>query len=156
MIKIDRSADPFVGFLFTVEVSPGSLPGAGEVSKVGGFSDVSGLNFEIEVETLRVGGVNHTDVMLPGPAKFPTRLVLKRGLADRSFFWRWYLNVMEGRIVRREVTIAIRDSTHRVRQSWSFKEACPVKWTGPEMHAASSAVGFESIELIHRGLQRPR
>lgn len=151
-----RSADPYVGFLFTVEVSPGSLPGAGNATKVGGFSDVSGLTFETEVETLRVGGINDTDVMLPGPSKFPTRLVLKRGLADRSFFWNWYLAVMGGRVVRREVTIAIRDSTHNARESWSFKQACPVKWTGPELHAANSAVGFESIELIHRGLQRPR
>lgn len=156
MTQIDRSPDPYVGFLFTVEVSPDRLPVVGDVAAVGGFSDVSGLNFETEIETLRVGGVNHTEVMLPGPAKFPTRLVLKRGLADRSFFWHWYLAVMEGRIVRREVTVALRDSMHSVRQSWSFKEACPVKWTGPEMRASNSAVGFESIELIHRGLQRPR
>jgi phage tail-like protein len=156
MTRIDRSEDPYVGFLFTVEVSPGSLPGAGNVARVGGFSDVSGLNFENEVETLRVGGVNHTEVMLPGPARFPTRLVLKRGLADRTFLWAWYLAVMEGRIARREVTIAVRDPTHKTRQSWIFKEACPVKWTGPELHAVNSAVSFESIELIHRGLQRAR
>lgn len=154
MADVDRSEDPYVGFLFSVEVSPASLPGAGNATRVGGFADVSGLTFETEVETLRVGGVNHTDVMLPGPARFPTRLVLKRGLADRSFFWNWYLAVMEGRIVRREVTVSIRDTRHQPRQSWSFKEACPVKWTGPELHAAQSAVGFESIELIHRGLQR--
>ena len=149
-----RSPDPYVGFLFTVEVSPASLPGSSNATQVGGFSDVSGLNFEIEVETLRVGGVNDADVMLPGPSKFPSRLVLKRGLADRSFFRQWYLAVMAGKVVRRELTISIRDSTHKPRQSWSFKQACPVRWTGPELHAANSAVGFESIELIHRGLQR--
>jgi len=156
MTRIDRSADPYVGFLFTVAVAPNSLPGAGNVAAVGGFSDVSGLNFENEVETLRVGGINDGEVMLPGPGRLASRLVLKRGLADRSFFWAWYLAVMEGRIVRREVTIAVKDPAQRTRQSWSFKDACPVKWTGPELRAANSAVGFESIELIHRGLQRVR
>ena len=36
--------------------------------------------------------------------------------------------------------------------SWSFKEACPVKWTGPHLRASNSAVAFESLELVHRGL----
>ncbi|MCK7494841.1 MAG: phage tail protein [Comamonadaceae bacterium] len=154
MADVDRSEDPYAGFLFSVEVSPASLPGAGQASRVGGFSDVSGLQFENEVETLRVGGVNDTDVMLPGPARFPTRLVLKRGLADRSFFWSWYLAVLQGRIVRRELTVSVRDPRQQLRQSWTFRDACPVKWTGPDLHAATSAVGFESVELIHRGLQR--
>jgi len=38
-------------------------------------------------------------------------------------------------------------------QVWSFKDACPVKWTGPDLRASNSAVGFETIELIHKGLQ---
>lgn len=148
-----RSPDPYVGFLFTVEVSPASLPDGGS-TRVGGFSDVSGLNFETEVETLRAGGVNHTDITLPGPSKFPSRLVLKRGLADESFFWQWYLGVMAGKIARRQITITIQDPLDQKRKSWSFEQACPVKWTGPELRASNSAVGFESIELIHRGLLR--
>ena len=158
MSDIARPLDPYVGFLFTVEVSPASLPQVGELQAVsgglvGGFSDVSGLNFETEVETLRVGGINDAEVTLPGPSKFSSRLVLKRGLADRSFLWHWYLAVMQGKVVRREVTITIRGPAHEVRQSWSFRQACPVKWTGPELRAANSVVAFESIEMIHRGLQ---
>jgi hypothetical protein len=38
---------------------------------------------------------------------------------------------------------------------WDFKKAFPVKWTGPELRAASGEVAFESIELAHRGLSRP-
>ena len=64
---------------------------------MGGFSDVSGVTFENEVETLKVGGVNDGDVQLAGPAK-STRLVLKRGLADRSYFWSWYLDVLQGEV----------------------------------------------------------
>jgi phage tail-like protein len=149
-----RPLDPYVGFMFTVEVSPASLPVANATTTIGGFSDVSGLNFETEVETLRVGGINDTEWMLTGPSKFPTRLTLKRGLADRSFFWDWYLAVTKGQIVRRELTIAMRDSNRERRHAWSFKEACPVKWTGPELRASNSAIGFESIELVHRGLLR--
>jgi phage tail-like protein len=35
---------------------------------------------------------------------------------------------------------------------WNFKEAFPVKWVGPAFHGDQSAVAFESIELVHRGL----
>jgi phage tail-like protein len=151
----DRAADPYVAFLFTVAVSPGKLPDGDKVATVGGFSDVSGLNFETEVETLRVGGVNDTDVSLPGPSKASSRLVLKRGLADASFFWAWYLRVKRGEIVRQQITVSIKDPMGEPRQSWTFRDACPVKWTGPDLHASSSAVGFEAIELIHRGLLPP-
>jgi len=143
--KVRRVDDPYVAFLFSVELASG---------QAGGFSDVSGLNFESEVETLRVGGVNDGDLSLAGPGR-SSRLVLKRGLADRSVLWTWYLQVMGGSIARQNVTVTIRGSRGEPRHAWTFKQACPVKWTGPELRAASSAVGFESIELIHRGLLLP-
>ena len=38
---------------------------------------------------------------------------------------------------------------------WDFKEAFPVKWTGPDLRADSGSVAIESVELAHRGLSRP-
>jgi phage tail-like protein len=35
---------------------------------------------------------------------------------------------------------------------WVFEKACPVKWSGPDLRAGSADVAFESIELVHRGL----
>ncbi len=145
----DSTIDPFAAFLFSVSIEP-QAGGA-----VGGFSEVSGLSFESEVETLRVGGVNDADVQLLGPSKYPTRLVLKRGLADASYLWRWYLDVMNGKVLRRTVTIALRDASGWSRYAWTFLQACPVKWAGPSLQASSSAVAFESIELVHRGLLPP-
>jgi phage tail-like protein len=143
-------ADPFNAFLFRVRV--GTRNGT---QVVGGFSDVSGLNAETEVETYRVGGVNTTDVMLPGATKFPSRLVLKRGLGHPALLWKWYLNVIQGRIKRENVTIELLSLDRRQRVSWTFLDACPVKWAGPELHASTSAVAFESVDLVHRGLLLP-
>jgi phage tail-like protein len=139
----------------------------------GGFSDVTGLGAETEVQTLRVGGLNEAEVMLAGPTKFPSRLVLKRGLADPAL-WNWYLDILYGAIKRENVTIELRlYDGHKTSQAaalawesrsitttdlpasppaWTFREACPVKWSGPELHAGTSAVAFETIELVHRGL----
>ena len=46
----------------------------------------------------------------------------------------------------------LRDARRAAPYTWTFKQACPVKWTGPTLQAGTSAVAFESIELIHRGL----
>jgi phage tail-like protein len=118
---------------------------------IGGFSDVSGLMAETEVETLKVGGFNHAEVMLPGPTKFSSRLVLKRGLGHPALLWNWYLQILRGAITRETVTIDLMSPDGMKQASWKFRDACPVKWTGPELHAATSAVAFESIDLVHAG-----
>jgi phage tail-like protein len=143
-------ADPFMSFQFTVTV--GTKNGT---HVIGGFSDVTGLDAETEVETLRVGGINTAEITLPGPTKFPARLVLKRGLGDPAKLWNWYLTTLRGSIKRENVTISLRSSDRSQKTSWTFSEACPVKWIGPELHAGTSAVAFESIELVHRGFLLP-
>ena len=118
---------------------------------VGGFNEVSGLVFETDVQTLRVGGVNDYEHQFPGPSKFPSRLVLKRGMGDTKFLWNWYRSVSRGEIKRKNVTITLHDEQWREPMSWRFKKACPIKWTGPDLRASNSAVAFESLELVHRG-----
>ncbi|WON73512.1 phage tail protein [Nitrosospira sp. Is2] len=136
--------DPYSAFLFSVHIDGGD--------KVGGFNEVSGLTFEIEVQTLRFGGMNAFEHQLPGPSKFPSRLVLKRGLGDIDFLWKWYQQIATGKIVRRGIHIKLNNEQGIERTSWNFKEACPVKWVGPELRANNSAIAFEAIELVHRGL----
>jgi len=139
-----------MAFQFTVSV--GTRNGT---QVIGGFSDVSGLTAETEVETLRVGGLNNAEVMLPGPTKFPSRLILKRGLGDPAMLWNWYLKIIGGAIKREDVTVELRSSDGQQQSAWTFSEACPVKWIGPELHAGTSAVAFESIELVHKGFVLP-
>jgi phage tail-like protein len=143
-------ADPFMSFEFTVSVDTKN-----GTQVIGGFSDVTGLGAETEVETLRAGGQNDAEVTLPGPTKFPSRLVLKRGLGDSLLLWNWYLKILDGAIKRENVTIRLRSADRQREAAWTFREACPVKWSGPELHAGTSAVAFESIDLVHKGFVLP-
>ncbi|MBA4142872.1 MAG: phage tail protein [Nitrosospira sp.] len=140
---MSRLPDPYGSFRFSIEVT-------GETT-VGGFNEVSGLVFETEVQTLRVGGINNYEHQLPGPSKFPSRLVLKRGLGNITFLWTWYRSVSQGEIKRKNITIKLKDENGGDLMTWGFKDACPVKWTGPDLRASNSAVAFESLELVHRG-----
>ncbi len=136
--------DPYVSFRFRTEID--SLV-------VSGFSEVTGLMFESEVETFREGGVNSSERQLAGPTKFPSKLILKRGLADADALWSWYRDVMDGRIVRKRVTILLLNHAGEEKWRWVFREACPVKWSGPDFRAGAAEVAFESIELVHKGLE---
>jgi phage tail-like protein len=139
-----------MSFQFTVSVATET-----GTHVIGGFSDVTGLGAETEIETLRAGGINSVEVMLPGPTKYPSRLVLRRGLGDPALLWNWYLTILSGAIAREDVTIELRSQDGQQRMAWTFIKACPVKWSGPELHAGTSAVAFESIELVHKGLLLP-
>jgi len=138
--------DPFTAFRFLVSFD------SDHHDVIGGFSDVSGLAAETEVETLREGGFNLAELQLAGATKFSSRLVLKRGMADQDHLWAWYRQIMTGEIRRRDVCIKVQSVDGGSSMPWTFRRACPVKWTGPELHAAASAVAFESIELVHQGL----
>lgn len=142
-----QPADPFMAFKFVV------LVGANDV--LGGFADVTGLGADTEVETLRAGGENSAEIMLPGPTKYSARLTLKRGIGHPAKLWQWYQAVLEGKINRRDVTIKMQSANGAESLSWTFRQAVPVKWSGPELHAANSAVAFEAIELVHKGFMLP-
>ena len=55
-------------------------------------------------------------------------------------------------ITRKDVTVVLMDSAGDDKRRWTFQGAYPIKWTGPELKASSSAIAFESIELVHQGI----
>lgn len=135
--------DPYLSFRFKVKIGDKTVIGVNEVS---------GLSAETEVESFREGGVNTHDQQLIGPIKYPSKLTLKRGLADAKL-WDWYVKVMSGRIERQNVAILLQGySGDKAVWKWILHQACPVKWSGPDFRAGTAEVAFESIELIHQGL----
>ena len=134
--------DPYLTFQFVVEVK-------GLV--VGGFSEVSGLELETDVEKFREGGLIHYEHQLAGPSKFPSRIVLKKGVIN-EVLWSWHQKVAQGRVERKQLDIVLQDSAKNEIRRWKFQEAAPVKWVGPQFRAAGAEVAVETLELIHNGL----
>lgn len=135
--------DPISGFNFAVEIS-GLI--------VAGFSEVSGLQAEIEVQEYREGGVNGYIHKLAGPARYPSNLILRKGIADSTELWSWYREVSRGTIRRKPLDVVLFDSNRDEKRRWKFQNAYPVKWLGPDLKAASSDVAVEVLELAHEGL----
>lgn len=140
-------ADPYQVFNFFIEIQ-GIL--------VGGFSECSGLQVETELQEYREGGLNEYVHHFAGATKYPP-LVLKHGLTPIDGLWSWHQDIVsEGKVKRRNGTIYLLNRKRIPLIWWNFKDAFPYKWTGPELRADSGDVAFESVELVHRGLSRPR
>jgi phage tail-like protein len=141
-MALGKRKDPYLSFCFTVEV---------DQQVVAAFSEVTGLDVETEVETFREGGVNLHEQQLAGPNKFPSRLVLKRGMSDKVL-WSWHQQVARGNIRRKDVSILLLDSTGEEKWRWNFRQALPVKWVGPQFRASNAEIAIETLELVHKGL----
>jgi phage tail-like protein len=138
-------ADPYQAFNFLVEI---------QGIFAGGFSECSGLAVETEFTEYREGGRNDYLHRFAGPSKYPP-LILKHGLTPIDGLWAWHQEVVQGTITRHNGTIYLLDKKRIPVVWWDFKEALPVKWTGPDLRADSANVAIESIELTHRGFSRP-
>lgn len=135
--------DPYHGFRYVVEL---------EGLLVGGFSRVKGLVRETKFETFREGGVNDFEYKLASLTSFGN-LILERGLIA-SVLWDWQDEVVNGRIKRRKITIALRDETNAEVWRWHADGAIPAKWSVTDFDASSSQVIIESVEFAHHGLRK--
>jgi phage tail-like protein len=140
-----RPLPPYLTFNFAVEI---------EGLLVGGFTEVTGLESTIEVEEYREGGVNGFVHKLPGKTSY-ANLILRHGLTGVGTLWDWYHHTTEGAIRRRNGTIMLLDARQVPVMWWNFRNALPVRWTGPAFNAASDEVGVEELELVHEGLTTP-
>ena len=134
--------DPHLSFNFMIEIE-----GISSAS----FAECTGLSAEVEFYEYREGGVNGYMHRFAGAAKYPP-LVLRRGMTNSDELWKWHQQVAGGKVVRKNGTIHLLNMRGESIRHWNFVRAYPVRWTGPELRAASSNVAFESIELAHEGL----
>ena len=120
---------------------------------VGYFTEVSGLSAEVEFQTYNEGGNNEFVHHLPTRVKYPN-LVLKRGITDEDALLRWFKKTHVG-ADRQQVTVTMLSADSKPVRTWSFANAYPVKWTGPQFNVGQSAVATEALEIAHDGIKAP-
>lgn len=135
---------------------PDPVPASHFILTVGGvpigrFSEVSGLSVAYDPYEYKEGGVNDFTHVFRGRAKFPN-LVLKRGITSESALLDWFMQCRE-RTVRRDVTITLKGPDDATVRVWSFAEAFPIKWSGPDFKANAGDAALETLELAHHGFK---
>lgn len=118
-----------------------------------GFTEVSGLDVEVEAVTFREGsGPEDIFRKAPGMLKY-SDITLKREIVtgDNDFF-AWINTKSIGDIERRDVTISLLDGEHNPVIVWKVKNAFPVKYSGPVLASGDSGLAMETLVLTHEGI----
>ncbi|WP_018259029.1 phage tail protein [Halomicrobium katesii] len=135
---------PYSQYTFEVQID-------GEA--VAGFSEVSGLNMQLDTTQYQEGGVNDHVHTLPGTMAH-ANLVLQRGMTEDTTLWKWVQDVMSGKISRRDVVIKLQESYQGDSVwGWEFTDAYPTKWQGPDLVGGNNQITIESIELTYQGFE---
>jgi phage tail-like protein len=134
--------DPVAELRFKVD-----LPGL----TIGRFRECSGIEVEVETLDYMEGGSNDFVHKLPTRVKYPN-VVLKRGITHEEALAKWFF---DSRFTpqRKDMTITLLGPGTKEVRSWTFMNAYPVKWTGPNLNAASTQIAVESLEVVHNGLR---
>jgi phage tail-like protein len=123
------------------QVKLGSL---GEI--LGHFLAVSGLSIEFETHEYAEGGRNDFVYRHRGRIK-QSNLTLKSGVTSQTTLLDWAL-----RSEPQDLEVIFMTADGRILRSFGFKEALPIRWTGPNASIDINAVATESLEVVHRGM----
>jgi phage tail-like protein len=133
----DRN-DPFRGYNYRVEIDNVALAG---------FSEASGLTFDIDQVEYREGNDLNMHVRkLSGLRKF-SNIVLKRGFTTNMELFNWYLTNLNGSVERRNGSVVVQDEDRADVLRFNFSNGWICKYEGPTLNATSNDVIVESIEI---------
>jgi len=142
---------------------PRSVPSTAESGDSlgdGAFQECSGLDLEMEVQSINEGGRNDGVIQRAGRAKY-SPLILKRGMFFGSEggvnqdLWFWLQDAVSGvRPIRRyDGVIEVMSVGEEVAATWVFERGLPSKVSGPALNAKSGEVAIEELTIAHQGLK---
>lgn len=117
-----------------------------------GFLTVLGIEADVIVADYRNGNDKTSSPRkLPGEAKF-TNIILKRGMTSDLSLWEWMQETLNGKLTRKIISVVLLSDAGEEVLRFNFRDAWPVKWSGPILNAETSDVAIETLEIAHEGL----
>ena len=114
------------------------------------FQAVSGLDVQMETESIKEGGENRFEHVVPVRTKY-SDLVLKRGLlspAHQSTITEWCKKAFDNyQIEPINLQIQLLNEDHDAMMKWDIMHAWPKNWKVGELNAEKSEVVIETLEL---------
>lgn len=125
-------------------------------SFLGVFKGLTGLEVNFDVLEYREGGNNDFVHRLPGRMSYPN-LMLSWGLVNDEALLKWFMQThtqAQTQEISLTLTAAKGDLSTNVR-TFTFADAFPVRWSGPQLHAnaADPESWGETLEIAHSGLK---
>lgn len=119
------------------------------------FQSVSGLDSTIETETVKEGGENRFEHVIPVRRKYGP-LVLKRGIlaVGESDITKWLKQAFDDQDVEPIGTVHIQllNEAHQTLLQWTINNVWPRSWKIGELNAERGEVLIETLELNYNYL----
>src|ERR1700730_18667119 len=145
--------NPYGAFNYLVSLGGAQGDGA-EGHVIGGFSDVSGLGYEVNYSDHRNGN-DKTNTTRHIPNTFKNdEITLKRGLVGSPDLFDWLKGVRDGTADPRSVVITLLDEARNSVATFKLTNAQCKKWVGPTLAAKGGGeVAMEEMHLVHEGIE---
>ncbi len=142
---------PAVGFYFTVRVVGSGATLQSQTGADASFQEVSGLEAQRDVESVKAGGVNEYTLQLPGVTKSPN-LVLRRGyVSAASFLSEWAAQTvgsdLSQPILTQGLIVQLLGPNRETLVSWRVSAAWPVRWVTGPLDSMKNEVLTEVLEF---------
>ena len=136
-----------VGFHFRVSFL--NLPTSNNEADIK-FQSVTGLDVQIDKESIKEGGENRFEHGIPGRRKYTT-LTLKRGMLkpNDSGLTEWFQEAFQNMTITPigKVNVELLNENHDVLMQWELSHVWPVSWKVGELNAERGEVLIETLEL---------
>lgn len=126
---------------------------------IGRFTEVNGLEMEIDVEEIEEGGQNDFVHKLPGRLKWPN-ITFKRGITQSDNLIEWMrkssgevFDANDNKLTRSTVGITMLSAAGMPLREWQVEGAFPVSWKGPSFSASDDDALTEELEIAHHGFR---
>jgi phage tail-like protein len=145
--------NPYGAFNYLVSLGGAQGDGA-EGTVIGGFSDVSGLGYEVNYSDYRNGNDKTNTTRHINNTFKNDEITLKRGLVGSTDLFDWLKGVRDGTADPRSVVITLLDEARNSVATFKLTNAQPKKFTGPTLAAKGGGeVAMEEVHLVHEGIE---
>ena len=140
---------PPVNFLFRVYFMAGAS-GSPEWTEDIYFQAVSGLTAQLQTESIKEGGENRFEHVVPTRAKFGD-LVLKRGIyTAKSPLTKWIQDAVLNFVFEpKNIQVQLLGEDQQPLMVWNIFHAWPKNWKIDELNAEQGKVLIETLELSY-------
>jgi phage tail-like protein len=146
-LLLPTNVRPFTTFNFLVEIE---VPGVSNMVCSAYFSDVDGLEMNIEPKTIREGGNNSGPVHMAGQVGYG-QLSLKRGMTANFDLWNWFTAVASpgGGGLRGSADIVMLAADRSPQAHFRLDGLLPIKLKVPAFNAKDGMVAIEEMTVLY-------
>lgn len=118
------------------------------------FTEFTLPSLQVETMDIKEGGQNTFVHKLPVRVTVGTA-TLRHGITGNLDLLKWYMQVLNGDLenAKRQVSVVMYDVHRMPLVTWNFRDAYPIKWSGPSLKSDTNTAAIEEIEFVHHGFE---